>query len=93
MITDFFGNEITVDSIVVMPNQSWDRYGAYSYYRVIKVNPKMLRVRRIGDKMKSKNRKPYEATVYGETTILTTEEKMNAQMIMHVLKTKPKERA
>lgn len=85
MITDFFGNEITLDSIVVMPNAgSWDRYGAYAFYRVIRVNPKMIRIRRIRN-----TKKPYEATVYGEAVILASEE----QLVMHVLRKKPKERA
>jgi len=68
-----------------MPNSgSWDRYGAYSFYRVIRVNPKMIRIKQIRNAKKA-----YEATVYGEAVILASEE----QLVMHVLRKKPKERA
>lgn len=86
MIVDFFGNEINVNDVVVVGDRNgWNP--TFTYWRVIKVNPKMLRIRRLG----VKSRKPREDTVYGETVILASEE----QMIMHVLrhKEKPKERA
>lgn len=84
MIVDFFGNEIKLDDVVVTGNGGrWEH--SFSFWRVVKVNPKMIRVRKLGGKTKN----PREETVYGREVILSSEE----QLVMHVLRTKQKERA